>query len=182
MLHYFCLATCINITEATLRTDKSVALGWIRQDPNRWKTFVCNRMTEIQSRTTPSRWRHCPRKDNPADLISRGVTEEQLKTMDVWWRGPSWLAQTPQQWPLNTTQVDVSLPEGKGSANHTLSVEVPRKLLDPTRHSSYWKLLRVTARILRFGQIVHRKDGHSDNFVGLGTGGSPVLRDTSRAR
>ena len=81
----------------------------------------------------PSQWRHCPGKDNPADLLSRGVTAEQLKTMDVRWRGLSWLAQPPQYWPPNTPAVDVSLPLRKGSANHTLSVEVPRKLLDPTK-------------------------------------------------
>jgi hypothetical protein len=47
--HYFFQATCIEITEVTLCTDSTVALGWIRQDPNRWKTFVCNRVAEIQS-------------------------------------------------------------------------------------------------------------------------------------
>jgi len=86
LLHYFCQATCIDITEATLWSDSTVALGWICQDPNRWKTFVCNRVTEIQSYMTPSQWRHCPGKDNPADLLSRGVTAEQLKIMDVRFR------------------------------------------------------------------------------------------------
>jgi len=57
MLHYFCQATCIDITEATLWTDSAVALGWIHLDPNRWKTFVCNRVNEIQSYTTPSQRR-----------------------------------------------------------------------------------------------------------------------------
>ena len=74
-------------------------------------------------------------QDNPADLLSRGVTAEQLKIMDVWWCGPSWLAQPPRHWPQNPPPVDVFLPEGKGSANHTLSVEVPQKLLDPTKYS-----------------------------------------------
>jgi hypothetical protein len=120
LLHYFCQATCIDITEATLWSDSTVALGWIRQDPNRWKTFVCNRVTEIQSYTTPSQWRHCPGKDNPADLLSRGVTAEQLKSMDVWWCGPSWLAQPLRHWPQNPPPVDVPFPEGKGSANHTV--------------------------------------------------------------
>jgi len=63
--------------------------------------------------------------------------------------------------------VDVSLPEGKGSANHTLSLEVPRKLLEPTRYSSYWKLFWVTAWILRFRQISIRNDGHSGNLTAL---------------
>ena len=130
-------------------------------------TFVCNRVTEIQSYTTPSQWRHCPGKDNPADLLSRGVTAEQLKTMDVWWRGPSWLAQPPEYWPPNTPAVDVSLPERKGSASHTLSVEVPTKLIDPTKYSSYWKLLRVTAWILRFQRIALRRDVRSENLTAL---------------
>jgi len=102
LLHYFCQRTFIDITEATLWSDLTVVLRWIRQDLNRWKTFVCNRVTEIQSYTTPSQWRHCPGKDKPADLLSRGVTAEQLKIMDVWWYGPSWLAQPPRQWPPNT--------------------------------------------------------------------------------
>ena len=63
--------------------------------------------------------------------------------------------------------VDVSLPERKGSANHTLSAEVPSKLLDPTLYSSYWKLLRVTAWSLRFRQIALRRDGRSGNLTAL---------------
>jgi len=167
LLHYFREATCIDITEATLWADLTVALGWIHQDLNRWKTFVCNLVNKIQSYTTPSQWRHCPGKDNPADLLSRGVTAEQLKTMDVWWRGPSWLTRPPQHCPHNTPPVDVSLPEGKGSANHTLSVEIPRKLPDSTRYSSYWKLLWVTAWILRFRQIALQRDGYSGNLTAL---------------
>ena len=73
--------------------------------------------------------------------------------MDVWWRGPSWLAQPPQHWRPNTPPVDVSLLEGKGSANHTLSVEVPRKLLDPTKYSSYWKLFGSQSGSCAFGEL-----------------------------
>jgi hypothetical protein len=53
LLHYSCQATCLDISEATLWTDSTVALGWIRQDPNRWKNFVRNRVTEIQSYNAP---------------------------------------------------------------------------------------------------------------------------------
>jgi len=120
LLDYFCQATCIDITEATLWSDSTEDLGWISQDPNRWNTFVDNRVTEIQSVTTPSQWRHCPGKDNRADLLSRGGTAEQLKITDFWWCGTYWLAQPPRHWPPKTPPVDVSLPEGKGSANQTL--------------------------------------------------------------
>ena len=53
LLNYFCEATGYDPARATLWTDSTVALSWIRSDPNRWKTFVCNRITEIQSRSSP---------------------------------------------------------------------------------------------------------------------------------
>ena len=28
---------------------------------------------------------------NPADVVSRGVNPEQLKSLSLWWNGPSWL-------------------------------------------------------------------------------------------
>lgn len=35
-----------------------------------------------------------PSTDNPADMISRGVTEEKL-----WWDGPNWLLKEYVDWP-----------------------------------------------------------------------------------
>ena len=59
--------------EYTCWTDSTVALAWIRGDASRWKQFVANRVREIQDLTDPSHWRHCPGKDNPADLTTRGI-------------------------------------------------------------------------------------------------------------
>ena len=85
LLRYFCQATCIDITEATLGTDSTVALGWIRQDPNRWKTFVFKRVTEIflydpltmatLSRVGKSSWRafkrsNCRTVENHGHLVA----------------------------------------------------------------------------------------------------------------
>ncbi|XP_035232612.1 cytochrome P450 4C1-like, partial [Stegodyphus dumicola] len=74
LLQYFCAETNICSSNATLWSDSQVVLEWIRNDPNKWKTFVSNRVTEIISYTNPSQWRHCPGKDNPADKLSRGVS------------------------------------------------------------------------------------------------------------
>jgi hypothetical protein len=91
LLQCFCQATRTDTTKEILWTVLTVTLGWILQDPNRWKIFLCNRVTEIQTYTTPSQWRHCPGKDNPADLLSRGITADQRETWEIWWNGPSWL-------------------------------------------------------------------------------------------
>ncbi|KAG8175333.1 hypothetical protein JTE90_007581 [Oedothorax gibbosus] len=47
LLQYFCKETNMNSYTAILWSDSTVALSWIKGDPNRWKTFVCNRTTEI---------------------------------------------------------------------------------------------------------------------------------------
>ncbi|XP_043225627.1 uncharacterized protein LOC122383367 isoform X1 [Amphibalanus amphitrite] len=73
-------------------TDSMVALGWIRADPRKWKEFVANRVTEIQSLTDPERWQHCPGECNPADLTTRGVSAEELVRSELWLSGPSWLS------------------------------------------------------------------------------------------
>ncbi|GFS54456.1 uncharacterized protein TNIN_289731 [Trichonephila inaurata madagascariensis] len=58
---------------AFLWSDSTVVLSWIQENPNRWKTFVCNRTTEILQYTTPSQWRHCPSTDNLADHLTLGT-------------------------------------------------------------------------------------------------------------
>lgn len=60
-------------------TDSQIVLAWIGSPAKRWNTFVANRVGEIQNSSSPSEWRYVKSKDNPADLISRGTTLEQLK-------------------------------------------------------------------------------------------------------
>ena len=73
-----------------------VALAWIRNDPLKWKTFVCNRVAEIQSLTPPGHWQHCPGTLNPADLV---ISAEDLIQSPVWLVGPPFLADQAQGGP-----------------------------------------------------------------------------------
>ncbi|GFU42112.1 integrase catalytic domain-containing protein [Nephila pilipes] len=47
LLKYFCKEVDIQPSAATLWTDSQNTLSWIRSNPNKWKTFVCTRTTEI---------------------------------------------------------------------------------------------------------------------------------------
>jgi hypothetical protein len=95
-------------------------------------------------------WKHCPGEDNPADYLSQGVTAEQLKGLRRWWRGPSWLSRIPHHWPRQRPRTHQQLPDEKTQSLLVESTETPARLIDSSRFSSYWKLLRVTAWVLCF--------------------------------
>ena len=137
--------------------DATVALGWIRSDPNIWKTFVCNRFTEIQTFTNPTQWRHCPGRENPADYLSRGLFGDQIQSLNVWWHGPSWLGRPAGAWPTGILFTCQSLPEEKRKPSQVLIATTHTSLTDASKFSSYWKLVRTTVWILRFMNNGRRK-------------------------
>ncbi|XP_050494394.1 uncharacterized protein LOC126875562 [Bombus huntii] len=57
-------------------TDSTIVLHWINTSPHTLKTFVANRVAEIQQKTHTSDWRQIPITDNPADLIFCGQSPE----------------------------------------------------------------------------------------------------------
>ena len=59
-------------------TDSMVTLHWIRRQNSCWKTFVANRALEIQLTWDPECWHYCASKDNPADLLTHGLTCDNL--------------------------------------------------------------------------------------------------------
>lgn len=59
-------------------SDSTIALHWIESPSNSLKTFIGNRVEEIQSLTQPLEWRHIQPNQNPADLISRGLPPKEI--------------------------------------------------------------------------------------------------------
>ena len=76
-----------------------VALAWIKSPLNKWKIFVANRTVEIQ-KLTNGNWQNVKSKQNPADLISRGINAEELDTSHLWSNGPLWLSKNKKLWPV----------------------------------------------------------------------------------
>ena len=72
-------------------TDSTETLVWIKSDPHKWKPFVGNRVAEIQSLTSPSQWTHCSGVNNPADLVTRGISARELVGSKLWLNGPTFL-------------------------------------------------------------------------------------------
>lgn len=138
----------LNITEVTLWTDSKIVLAWLNSEPADLKTFVANRVSEIQTTTEKFIWTHVKSKDNPADLISRGTTVEGLQSNKLWWQGPEWILNSIP-FVKNQIELDFEIPERKTKLVHVLmTVDDPTNWME--RFSSFNMLLRVTAYILRF--------------------------------
>jgi hypothetical protein len=72
-------------------TDSRNAQFWISSTPKRLKVFVQSRVAEIQRSTEKSQWGHVDTDDNPVDILTCGITIEELKDKSVWGSGPSYL-------------------------------------------------------------------------------------------
>ncbi|GFV90153.1 integrase catalytic domain-containing protein [Trichonephila clavipes] len=70
-------------------TDSTIALAWINTEPHKLKTFVSNRVAEIQALSKDYHWKHVSLQEhNPADLISRGCNVDELLKNEMWFSGP----------------------------------------------------------------------------------------------
>ncbi|XP_043604817.1 uncharacterized protein LOC122577554 [Bombus pyrosoma] len=144
------LTTTNNISRTVYWTDSTIVLHWIDTSTHTLKTFVANRVAEIQRKTHTSDWRHIPTTDNPADLISRGQSSEDFLRSIIWQHRPEWLQQSEEYWPMwNPVSSPIEIPEQKKAT--CLSVTpADHSLLE--RFSSWPKLIRITAPCLRWRQ------------------------------
>ncbi|XP_058826944.1 uncharacterized protein LOC131686930 [Topomyia yanbarensis] len=98
-------------TKSIFWTDSMITLHWLSSSPSRWKTFIANRVSEVQHLTSGGVWAHVPGIENPADIISRGMYPDQLKQTSPWWSGAPWLSRSSRFWPPLTCPITVdSLP------------------------------------------------------------------------
>ena len=109
---------------------------------------MANRVVAIIYHVPAQHWRHVPSADNPADLGSRGCTASTRTESKLWWTGPPWLKQGPDNWPLQEKQ-QAAVSELKDSA--LIMQPPPEELLNLSeRYSSYVKIINVLSWLLRF--------------------------------
>ncbi|XP_064473483.1 uncharacterized protein LOC135388091 [Ornithodoros turicata] len=73
-------------------TDSSIALQWIHCEANTRPSFVKSVVAKILLSSQPEQWRHCNGRENPADLVTRGISTRCLRNSPLWWSGPLWLS------------------------------------------------------------------------------------------
>ncbi|XP_075531538.1 uncharacterized protein LOC142564428 [Dermacentor variabilis] len=140
----------LSISKWYLWTDSSIALHWVRGPAQQWKPFVANRVLEIQQRSDPDIWNHCSGIENPADLLTRGVTPQVLKSSSLWWNGPAWLSKPSTCWPRHEGTADMIIADEERRTLRVHNVTVKDSVLPLQKYSSLSRLVRVTAWVLRF--------------------------------
>ncbi|XP_034828817.2 uncharacterized protein [Maniola hyperantus] len=153
------VSTVLNIPQAKLFawTDSTIVLAWLKGEPNRWKTFVANRVTEILNVLNNDQWSHVQSGDNPADMASRGLTPEELMSQQQFWmQGPQWLREDSIPVSSNVT-TDTHLEE-KQVKSHMVTADTVQPMAVWDKYSSLKKLIRVIAYCKRFISKLRNKN------------------------
>ena len=147
--------------------DSEIVLHWLHSN-KQLKPFIGNRTREIKSLFPVSLWSHCPTNDNPADLLTRGISATELHASTLWKHGPHWLP-SESQWPSwNSSQVlHIQAPEAiaaEDTTDESTQTEPPEEtagihcIMDVSRYSTLTKLLAVTAYVLRFVKNLQNRE------------------------
>ena len=142
-------------------TDSKTVLHWVRSEPGRFKKFIANHLGEIQELTQVQEWRWVPTTDNVADDATRADQCTVFHPQGRWYTGPPFLTQAEDRWPSEPTSLTYAPEtEAKGVAfvgfiSPTTSTECI--LPDITRFSSWTRLIRTTAWVLRFLYNIREK-------------------------
>ena len=152
-------ALTVTVDKVFMWTDSTIVLQWI-SSTNKHPIFIANRVGEILENTRVDQWNHVATCDNLADAGTRGMSAEVLQSSS-WVRGPDFLRTKQFPFPPNTDVVDniklgaVTKEQDDDSISSlAASVTKPPKeqsinLIPFNKFSSYQKLLRVTAYVLR---------------------------------
>ena len=134
-------------------SDNEAALQWVRNDRSD-TPYVKNRTAKIRDLSDGYIFQHVGTKENPADLLSRGVDIDMLTRNDIWFHGPSWLP-NPSLWPSQRFNV-ISV--------QTITVQPYEYLFECSKFRSLSKILRITGYVLKFVERLYKGLGREVKF------------------
>ena len=142
---------------------------WNRQhygiENNRFKSYVANRINEINEATDVNQWRHCPGKLNPADDCSRVLDPQQFLANERWLREEHWPQNNVEDVPVDKHELKkektITMTDFEGRTQRRL-----HELLE--RYLSWTKLLKSIAWIGKFIELL--KKGKRADHLRVTTG------------
>ena len=80
------IQSSLHTTHITFWSDSQIVLHWL-STTKKLKKFVAYRVSEINTLTNTNTWKYCPTHDNPADLLTRGVSANVFMKSSIWQTG-----------------------------------------------------------------------------------------------
>ena len=151
-------------------TDSKTVLGYINNDARRFHVFVGNRVQEIRERTSPNQWHYVGTKSNPADIATRGTGAQELVDNTLWWNGPDFLWNLPEDWSSvdDVPSIPPEDPEVKKVFARATQIREPRllSLQERLTYFSSWhrakKAIAVCLRLQKRFQKIATSDSQSE--------------------
>ncbi|XP_049300301.1 uncharacterized protein LOC125773310 [Anopheles funestus] len=155
------LGSCdYNTSNVVLWLDSQIVLAWLKKPLTSLQVFVRNRIEKIRQLTEPLRvqWRYISTKQNPADIVSRGMLPEALRTNELWWLGPKFLQSADYEVEFPDELPDDGLPELRATPIAATPAVNKPNLPVLSKYSSFRRLQRVIALVRRFILNCREKD------------------------
>ena len=122
---------------------------------NQYKSFVANRLGEIQDESKINEWRWVLSRENPADNATRFVPDA-ISNNSRWFYGPNFLKLAESHWPkqdanyMNTTSVEEVESHEINERDTVFLVDKASNFIDLSHFLSWIKLVRVISFVLQF--------------------------------
>ncbi|XP_057377031.1 uncharacterized protein LOC130698388 [Daphnia carinata] len=158
--------------KCVLWSDSQIVLYWLHQSKSNKNLFVSNRVRAIRefNQTSTAEWRYCPTHQNPADLLTRGITLKQF-SHSFWYTGPPWLTK-PEEWPSwkieNLSESIRHIASTVVIDNKAHSDQKTRNDISNILHAKQYRwrsLLRITAIICRFANNIRFHDASRKSWI-----------------
>ena len=140
--------------ETVFWCDSTAVLAWVKST-DKLKVYVANRVREIHNNSSSDSWHHISGKNNQADHVSRGIDPDELP--ELWLTPPSLLFEPKDNW-------DNILSE---KPNVTTIQQPVKAVIDVERFSKWTELLKATAQVFRFLNILKTKKKRALNCTDI---------------
>lgn len=168
----------IDVSKVYAFSDSTVVLCWLSKDAENWKTFVRNRVGKITSVIPFQNWCYVKTSENPADLATRGLAPEDLCQKSIWYSGPEFIKfqNADSFYPVPDLGTQECLERRRSTVVEKFSFACVRNFDLLEKFSSYTRLIRVMAYVLRFAKCCKIKA--KEKVVGLSKAECDVARKT----
>lgn len=142
-------------------SDSKTVISWLANSNKKYHQFVSLRISEILETTDLQEWHWISGKQNVADEATKWAKRPDISFNSRWFKGPDFLLKPVAEWPNYNT---VSEPYDTEIVEYIQVHHNNEIVVDANRFSNWNRLLRTTAYMIRFCDIVKKKNYSKGEF------------------